>query len=70
MAPAKNVGGRDRLVRAVLAVGLTIVAVQALRTGRRTLGLITGLGALGAGFNATTGVCGINAVLGIDTTDE
>lgn len=70
MSVAKNVGGRDRLVRALLAVVLTVMAVQALRTGRRALGLIAGLGALGVGFNAATCFCGINAVLGIDTTDE
>lgn len=70
MSLENNVGGRDRLVRALLAVALTVVAIQALRTGRRTLGLIAGVGALGAGFNATTCFCGVNAVLGIDTTDE
>jgi len=66
----KNVGGRDRLVRALLAIVLAVVAVQALRTGRRTLGLIAGLGAVGAGFNATTCVCGLNRLLGVDTTDD
>jgi len=25
---------------------------------------------LGLGFNATTGFCGLNATLGVDTTDE
>jgi hypothetical protein len=66
----KNVGGRDRLVRTLLAVVLTIVAGSTLRNGRRTVGLLAGIGALGFGFNATTGFCGVNETLGIDTTDE
>lgn len=65
-----NVGGRDRLVRATFAVLLTAVAVRSLRGGKRTLGLVAGVGALGLGFNATTCFCGLNRALGIDTTDE
>lgn len=68
--PERNVGGVDRLVRALLAVVLTVVAVSALRSGRRSLGLLVLLGALGAGFNAATCFCGLNATLGIDTTRE
>lgn len=70
MGLEKNVGGRDRLVRAVLAVTLTIVAVRALRQGRRKTGLLAGLGALSFGFNATTGVCGLNELLDLDTTGD
>jgi hypothetical protein len=66
----RNVGGRDRLVRAGLAVLLTVVAVRALRRGKRTTGLLAGVGALGVGFNATTCVCGLNRLLGIDTTES
>jgi hypothetical protein len=65
----RNVGGRDRLARAALAVILTVVAVLAIRRGERTAGLLAGVGALGLGFNATTCVCGLNRLLGIDTTD-
>ncbi len=65
-----NVGGRDRLLRVALAVALTVVAVTAARRGNRSVGLLAGLGALGAGFNAVTCFCGLNAALGIDTTDE
>ncbi|WP_049936345.1 YgaP-like transmembrane domain [Haloplanus natans] len=65
----QNVGGRDRLARAALAALLTVVAIRSLRAGRRTLGLLAGVGALGFGFNATTCFCGLNGVLGIDTTD-
>jgi hypothetical protein len=65
-----NVGGRDRLVRALLAAVLTVVAIRALREGKRTTGLLAGVGALGFGFNATTCFCGLNETLGIDTTGE
>jgi len=70
MALDRNVGGIDRIGRALLAVVLTIVAVRALTGGRRTVGLLAGLGALGAGFNATTCFCGLNAALGLDTTSD
>ncbi|MFC7323088.1 YgaP-like transmembrane domain [Halorubrum rutilum] len=65
-----NVGGRDRLARALLAALLTIVAVSTLRKGKRKTGLLALVGALGLGFNATTCFCGLNKTLGIDTTDE
>lgn len=65
----KNVGGVDRIARAVLAVVLTIAAVTALRKGKRNLGLFAGVAALGFGFNATTRFCGLNKTLGIDTTE-
>jgi len=68
--PDANVGGKDRLLRAVLTVVSTVVAVQALRGGRRKLGAVAGLAALGAGFNAVTSFCGLNALLGVDTTDD
>jgi hypothetical protein len=70
MRPEKNVGGLDRIGRAVLAVVLTVVAVSALRQGKRSRGLFAGIAALGAGFNATTCFCGLNKTLGIDTTGE
>ncbi|PSP99813.1 DUF2892 domain-containing protein [Halobacteriales archaeon QS_4_69_31] len=64
-----NVGGRDRLVRALLAVVFTVVAVRALLAGHRKRGLLATVGALGFGFNAVTCFCGLNAALGIDTTE-
>jgi len=64
----QNVGGRDRLVRALLAAVLTLLTVRLVRSGRRTLGVVTVLGALGFGFN--TCFCGVNEALGIDTTEE
>jgi hypothetical protein len=66
----QNVGGRDRLARAAVAVGLTVLAVRAFLAGKRTTGLLAALGALGLGFNATTGVCGLNRTLGVDTTSD
>ncbi|MBV0924719.1 DUF2892 domain-containing protein [Halomicroarcula limicola] len=63
----ENVGGRDRLARAALAVVLTVAAVRSLRNGKRLRGLLAGIGALVFGFNATSGYCGVNDVLGRDT---
>jgi hypothetical protein len=65
-----NVGGRDRLVRTLLAALLTTVAISTLRKGKRKTGLLALVGALGFGFNATTCFCGLNQALGIDTTSE
>lgn len=66
----KNVGGRDRLVRALLAVALTVVAVSTLKKGKRKTGLLALVGAVGFGFNTTTCFCGLNQTLGIDTTSD
>jgi hypothetical protein len=68
MDTERNVGGRDRLARFGLAAVLSIVSVKWLRSGKRLRGLLAGIGALGFGFNATTGYCGCNDALGIDTT--
>ncbi|ESS12958.1 MAG: protein of unknown function (DUF2892) [uncultured archaeon A07HR60] len=65
-----NVGGTDRVVRALAAVVLTVVAVGLLRRGSRVTGVLALSGALGAGFNAVTCVCGINEALGIDTSTD
>ncbi len=65
----QNVGGRDRVARALLAAVLTLGTVQLLRSGRRRLGLLAVLGAVGLGFNAVTCFCGVNETLGIDTTE-
>lgn len=66
----QNVGGTDRIVRGVLAVGLTITAVLALRAGRRSVGVLAATAAIGLGFNAVTCFCGLNEALGIDTTAD
>ena len=65
-----NVGGTDRLLRALGAVLLSISAVVALKRGARSKGLLAAVGALGLGFNATTCFCGLNAALGIDTDND
>ena len=70
MALTRNVGGTDRLLRAVGAVLLAITALTALATGRRTAGLLAAVGAAGLTINATVCFCGLNAALGIDTTEE
>jgi hypothetical protein len=64
----RNVGGRDRLARAVLAVVLSIAAVRWLKGGKKVRGLLAGIGAVNFGFNAATGYCGANDALDIDTT--
>lgn len=66
----RNVGGRDRLARAALALGMTALTIGFFRSGRRTLALVAVAGAVGLGFNAVTCFCGVNEALGIDTTDE
>ncbi|ELZ27628.1 hypothetical protein C475_06900 [Halosimplex carlsbadense 2-9-1] len=65
-----NVGGRDRFARGIVAVLLTLVAVKALASGKRSRGLLLGVAALGLGFNTVTCFCGVNQALGIDTTSE
>jgi len=65
-----NVGGRDRLVRALLAAFLTVVAISTLKKGKRKTGLLALIGAVGFGFNTTTCFCGLNKTLGIDTTSD
>lgn len=66
----QNVGHRDRLARAILAGGLGIVAIGTWRAGKRPVGFLALIGALALGFNAITCFCGVNATLGMDTTDE
>lgn len=65
----QNVGGTDRIVRAALAVGLTVAALLALQAGRRTVSVLAASGAIALGFNAVTCFCGLNEALGIDTTE-
>lgn len=51
----ETVGDREQLVRTLLAVGLSVVAISSLRKGRRLNGLLAGGGALALGYTATTG---------------
>jgi hypothetical protein len=63
----RNVGGIDRYARAVLAVVFLVIGVAALVSSRPALGVGAFVASAGLGFNAITGFCGINAVLGVDT---
>lgn len=66
----KNVGGIDRAARAALSGLLTIVAVQTLRKGRRSIGIVSVVAATMLLFNVATQFCGLNAALGIDTCED
>ena len=63
----RNVGGYDRVARALLAVSLTLVGLLALTANSQLLAVAAFLAAAGLAFNALSGFCGVNAVLGIDT---
>lgn len=70
MPDKTNVGGRDRLIRAVLAIVLTVSAIRAFRNGSRSRSILAGIAAIGLGFNVATCFCGLNRALAIDTTSE
>jgi hypothetical protein len=63
----RNVGGIDRIVRAVLAVGLLGVGAWGLFTGETTVGAVGLLAGAGLAFNAVTQFCIANHLLGVDT---
>jgi len=63
----RNVGGYDRIARALFGAALVAVGLRASTAGRQVVALAAFLAAGGLLFNAATGFCGINAVLGIDT---
>jgi len=66
----RNVGGVDRIGRAVLAALLAVLTLGALVRGRRGLAVLTLLGSVGLAINAVTCFCGLNAALGLDTTES
>ena len=66
----RNVGGYDRRARAVLAAAALAAAAWAVTAGRGDVATAGALAGVGLGFNAVTGVCGLNALLGIDTCGE
>lgn len=70
MELTRNVGGRDRQARGVIAVLAGTVALWALWTGAGVLALVAGVTAVGLGVNAVTCFCGLNRALGIDTTED
>jgi hypothetical protein len=63
----RNVGGMDRIARGVVGVCLLAVAVGALFAGRRSAGVAAAVGSAALLFNFTTGRCGLNKLLGINT---
>lgn len=70
-ADDSNVGGRDRIARAVLAAVFAVAAVRSLRTGKRARSLVAAVIAVGFALNTVTCFCTVNEALGIDTsTDE
>lgn len=66
----RNVGRTDRIVRAVVGVGLLAASVAATLAGRPTVATLAVLGSTGLLFNAAVGWCGVNALLGVDTCSQ
>jgi len=63
----RNVGGIDRIVRAILAVGLLGVGGWGLFAGETAIGAVGLLAGAGLAFNAVTQFCVANHLLGVDT---
>jgi hypothetical protein len=63
----RNVDGMDRIARGVLGTMLAVVALGAFVAGRRSVALGIALASAGLLFNFTTGRCGLNKLLGINT---
>lgn len=70
MDVTSNVGGNDRRTRAALAVLFSVAALRAFRAQKPKRGLLLLVGALVAGFTASTRFCPVNDALGIDTSGE
>ena len=70
MVPEKNVGGLDRIIRGVLGIWLVVVAVAAYLDDREVTAATAAIAGAGLLQNATTGFCGFNALLGVDTTGD
>ena len=66
----ETTGDRGRLVRTLLAVGLTVVAVSSLRKGRRLSGMLAGGGAILLGYTATTRSRELTETIDIGATDD
>ena len=66
----KNMSQADRIVRGVVGIWLLAMSVGALLDRRHVIGAITGIAGLGLLSNSLTGLCGGNAVLGIDTSSN
>ncbi|ELZ34987.1 hypothetical protein C474_01462 [Halogeometricum pallidum JCM 14848] len=66
----RNVGGWDRVLRGVLGIWLSVVAVAASLDEKRTTAAVAALAGAGLLQNAATGFCGCNALFGVDTTRD
>ncbi|WP_049922195.1 YgaP family membrane protein [Halopiger djelfimassiliensis] len=66
----RNAGGDDRIVRGVLGIWLVVTAGAAYRDGKRERGALAGIAGAGLLWNAVTGFCGGNYLLGVDTTTD
>lgn len=60
-------GDVDRIVRAVAGIWLLALATSAILDDRRTTAIAAAVAGLGLLGNATSGFCGGNLILGIDT---
>jgi small-conductance mechanosensitive channel len=67
MAFERNVGGTDRIARAVGGVGLLVVTLVAVLAGWLALATGAALASSGLLFNAVVGWCGMNALFGVNT---
>ena len=63
----RNVGGIDRIARTILAVVFLGIGVLVFTDGRQALGAGVLIAGAGLGFNAVSGFCGLNAMLGVNT---
>lgn len=63
----KNVGGIDRIARAILAAVALSVGLWGLTAGQNAVAAVSLLAGAGFGFNAVTQFCVANALLGVDT---
>jgi hypothetical protein len=67
---ARNVGGLDRKLRWAGGAALVAAGVAVFATGWTTAGAVAVLTGVGLLFNAVTGFCVMNALLGVDTCSK
>lgn len=63
----RNVGGIDRVARAAFGAVLLVAGGATFGSGSVVVGVLLLAAAAALLFNAVTGFCGVNALLGIDT---
>lgn len=64
----QNLGEYERVFRGVVGIWLAVIALGALRAGRRWTAATAGIAGLGLLQNAATGFCGGHWLFDIDTT--